>query len=147
MENKKTKRLRQEITSLVKQYSAEKFAPQPFIRGTTMVPPSGKEIGFEELQMMVDASLDAWLTAGRFNVNFERELASFLGVNHVITVNSGSSANLVAFHTLTSSSLKDRAIKQGDEVRIISADLGWREGIIQLRVDKRTTRIEIQSKG
>ena len=64
---------------------------------------------------MVEASLDAWLTTGRFNEEFEKTLA-FIGVNHLITVNSGSSANLVAFNTLTSPRLGSRAIQKGDEV-------------------------------
>ena len=70
---------------------------------------------------MVEASLDGWLTTGRFNDQFEAELAKFLGVNHLITVNSGSSANLVAFNTLTSPKLGDRAIKPGDEVIGVAA--------------------------
>jgi CDP-6-deoxy-D-xylo-4-hexulose-3-dehydrase len=72
---------------------------------------SGKVIGAKELQLMVEASLDGWLTTGRFNTMFEKRLADFLGVKYLITVNSGSSANLVAFSTLTSSKLGDRAIK------------------------------------
>jgi CDP-4-dehydro-6-deoxyglucose reductase, E1 len=70
---------------------------------------------------MVDASLDGWLTTGRFNSAFEKKLADFIGINHLITVNSGSSANLVAFSTLTSPRLGDRAIKKGDEVIGVAA--------------------------
>lgn len=70
---------------------------------------------------MVAASLDGWLTTGRFNEQFEKELADFIGVRYLITVNSGSSANLTAFNTLTSSKLKDRAIKPGDEVIGVAA--------------------------
>ena len=70
---------------------------------------------------MVEASLDGWLTTGRFNDQFEAELAKFLGVKHLITVNSGSSANLVAFNALTSPKLGDRAIKPGDEVIGVAA--------------------------
>ena len=70
---------------------------------------------------MVDASLDGWLTAGRYNAEFERRLAKFIGVKHVLTVNSGSSANLVAFTCLTSPKLGDRAIKKGDEVISVAA--------------------------
>ncbi|MBL4863272.1 MAG: lipopolysaccharide biosynthesis protein RfbH, partial [Crocinitomicaceae bacterium] len=84
-------------------------------------PPSGKVIGYRELQMMVDASLDGWLTTGRFNTQFEQKLAEFIGVKHLITVNSGSSANLVAFNTLTSPKLGERAIKKGDEVIGVAA--------------------------
>ncbi|MDG1144781.1 MAG: lipopolysaccharide biosynthesis protein RfbH, partial [Burkholderiales bacterium] len=85
------------------------------------VPPSGKLIDESELKHMVEASLDGWITAGRFNFQFEKKLATFLGVEHLITVNSGSSANLVAFSTLTSPKLGDRAIKPGDEVIGVAA--------------------------
>jgi len=78
-------------------------------------------IGATELQYMVDASLDGWLTTGRFNRKFEKELSEFIGIKHLITVNSGSSANLVAFATLTSPKLGDRAIKKGDEVIGVAA--------------------------
>jgi CDP-6-deoxy-D-xylo-4-hexulose-3-dehydrase len=70
---------------------------------------------------MVDASLDGWLTTGRFNAAFEKKLAEFLGVQYCISVNSGSSANLVAFSALTSATLGDRAIKKGDEVIGVAA--------------------------
>jgi len=78
-------------------------------------------LGEEEMQNMVAASLDAWLTTGRFNAEFEKKLAAFLGVNYCLSVNSGSSANLVAFSTLTSNKLGDRAIKKGDEVIGVAA--------------------------
>lgn len=113
--------LRQQISALVQQYSDIVHAPKPFIPGETPVPVSGKVIGAKELQLMVEASLDGWLTTGRFNTMFEERLAKFLGVKHLITVNSGSSANLVAFSTLTSSRLGDRAIKPGDEVIGVAA--------------------------
>ena len=83
--------------------------------------PSGKMIGHEELVAMVDASLDGWLTAGRYNRSFERHFSKFLGVKHVLTVNSGSSANLIAFSCLTSPKLGERAIKKGDEVISVAA--------------------------
>ncbi len=70
-------------------------------------------IGARELQLMVEASLDGWLTTGRFNAAFEERLARYLGVKYLITVNSGSSANLVAFSALTSPRLGARAIKPG----------------------------------
>ena len=70
---------------------------------------------------MVEASLDGWLTTGRFNQQFETALAKVLGVKHVLTVNSGSSANLVAFSALTSPRLGDRAIRPGDEVIGVAA--------------------------
>lgn len=108
--------LRQKIAELVDQYATESLLPSPFLPGQSAVPPSGKLIGSKELQLMVDAALDGWLTAGRFNESFEARLAEYMGVKHVLTVNSGSSANLVAFSTLTSPRLGIRAIKPGDEV-------------------------------
>lgn len=113
--------LRQEISKLVEQFANIALAPKPFAPGETVIPPSGKVIGARELQLMVEASLDGWLTTGRFNVEFERKLAEFIGVKHLITVNSGSSANLVAFSTLTSPKLGERAIKKGDEVIGVAA--------------------------
>lgn len=113
--------LRKDISVLVEQYAKEALAPVPFVSGKTVVPPSGKLIGAEELQMMVEASLDGWLTTGRFNDAFEERLAKFIGVKYLITVNSGSSANLVAFSALTSPKLGDRAIKPGDEVIGVAA--------------------------
>jgi CDP-6-deoxy-D-xylo-4-hexulose-3-dehydrase len=113
--------LRQQISQLVEQFAATSLASKPFVPGQTAVPPSGKLIGPEELQAMVEASLDGWLTTGRFNDMFEQKLAKFLGVKHLMTVNSGSSANLVAFSALTSPKLGDRAIKKGDEVIGVAA--------------------------
>jgi CDP-6-deoxy-D-xylo-4-hexulose-3-dehydrase len=121
MENDKTRALRAQIATLVQQYAEEALKPQAFFPGVTAVPPSGKLIGVEELQLMVEASLDGWLTTGRFNTQFEQALAAFIGVKHALTVNSGSSANLVAFHTLTSPRLGARAIKPGDEVITVAA--------------------------
>ncbi len=114
-------KLRGQIAELVKQYAEVAYAPKPFIPGQTPVPVSGKVIGAKELQLMVDASLDGWLTTGRFNAAFEDRLAKFLGVKHVLTVNSGSSANLVAFSALTSPKLGERAIRPGDEVIGVAA--------------------------
>ena len=121
MQNQKTIDLRKQIAQLVDEYALIALAPQPFAPGMTAVPPSGKLIGAQELKNMVDAALDGWLTTGRFNDQFELELAKFLGIKHLITVNSGSSANLVAFNTLTSPKLGERAIKPGDEVIGVAA--------------------------
>lgn len=116
-----TETLREEIAKLVSKYAELVYTPQAFIPGDTVIPPAGKVIGREEIQNMVDASLDGWLTTGRFNAKFEEKLAKFLGVKYCISVNSGSSANLVAFNALTSSRLGDRAIKKGDEVIGVAA--------------------------
>ena len=118
---KTTDTLRDEIAELVSKYAELQYAEKIFIPGETPVPVSGKVIGATELQYMVEASLDGWLTTGRFNDKFEKELAEFIGIKHLITVNSGSSANLVAFSTLTSHKLGERAIKKGDEVIGVAA--------------------------
>lgn len=117
----KLEQIREQIASLVSEYAAEKHAPTQFEAGVSVIPPSGKVIGERELQLMVEASLDGWLTTGRFNEEFEKKLAEFIGVKHLITVNSGSSANLVALSSLTSPKLGDRAIKKGDEVIGVAA--------------------------
>ena len=98
---KTTESLRKDIAELVKEYAELQYVEKSFEPGKSVIPPSGKVIGETELQYMVDASLDGWLTTGRFNDQFEKELANFIGVKNLITVNSGSSANLVAFATLT----------------------------------------------
>ena len=113
--------IRQKISNLIDEYAQLEFVSNNFIPGQTPVPPSGKLIGAEEIKNMVDASLDGWLTAGRFNEHFEKKLAEFIGVKYAITVNSGSSANLVAFSALTSSRLGSRAIRKGDEVIGVAA--------------------------
>jgi CDP-6-deoxy-D-xylo-4-hexulose-3-dehydrase len=113
--------IRREIAALVDEYADIVYAPRPFVPGETPVPVSGKVIGAAELKNMVEASLDGWLTTGRFNAEFEQRLAAYLGVKHVLTVNSGSSANLVAFSTLTSPRLGERAIQKGDEVIGVAA--------------------------
>jgi CDP-6-deoxy-D-xylo-4-hexulose-3-dehydrase len=121
MENAKTLALRAQIAALVDEYASIALAAQPFLPGASAVPPSGKVMGAQELKNMVEASLDGWLTTGRFNAEFEKKLAAFIGIKHLITVNSGSSANLVAFSTLTSPKLGARAIQQGDEVIGVAA--------------------------
>ena len=118
---KTAEELRLEIAGLVQEFADLKYTDKVFKPGRSVVSPSGKVIGATELQYMVDASLDGWLTTGRFNRNFEKALSEFIGIKSLITVNSGSSANLVAFATLTSPKLGDRAIKRGDEVIGVAA--------------------------
>ena len=113
--------LRGQIAALVTEYAELAFAPQVFEPGVTPIPASGKVIGAPELNNLVEASLDGWLTTGRFNDQFEQELAAYLGVRHVVTTNSGSSANLLAFSALTSPQLGERALKPGDEVIGVAA--------------------------
>lgn len=113
--------LRNQILELVAQYAAGLDQPKAFVPGQSVIPAAGKVIGAGELQQMVEASLDGWLTTGRFNDAFEQRLREFLGVKHVLTVNSGSSANLLAFTALTSPQLGERALKPGDEVIGVAA--------------------------
>ncbi|RFP09849.1 lipopolysaccharide biosynthesis protein RfbH [Duganella sp. BJB488] len=122
MSEAKTKeQLRAQINQLVAEYGALASVPKAFEPGVTVIPPAGKVVGAPEMELMVEASLDAWLTTGRFNDQFEAKLAKLIGVDFLITVNSGSSANLVAFNTLTSPKLGARAIQQGDEVIGVAA--------------------------
>lgn len=113
--------LRRRVQSEVSSYAVQTQRTKPFVAGQSMVPPSGKVIGEAELSNMVDASLDGWLTTGRFNEAFEKRLAAFLGLPHVLTVNSGSSANLVALAALTSPKLGERALRPGDEMITVAA--------------------------
>jgi CDP-6-deoxy-D-xylo-4-hexulose-3-dehydrase len=113
--------IRRKILDLVDQYAAQTCAGSPFDPGMTPIPTSGKVIGATELKNMVEASLDGWLTTGRFNEAFEKRLAEFLGVKYALTTNSGSSANLLALSALTSPMLGDRALKPGDEVITVAA--------------------------
>jgi CDP-6-deoxy-D-xylo-4-hexulose-3-dehydrase len=115
--------LRAQILELTRAYAQEATAPRPFVPNETPVPPSGKTLGADEFVNLVDAALDGWLTTGRFNAQFETKLAAWLGVQNVLTCNSGSSANLLALSALTSPLLKERALQPGDEV--ITAAAGF----------------------
>lgn len=113
--------IRSQIAVLVEKYAEIEYKEHLFVPGESTVPVSGKVLDGKELGLMVDASLDGWLTSGRFNEDFEKKLANFLGVKYLLTTNSGSSANLLAFSALTSPRLKERAIKPGDEVISVAA--------------------------
>jgi CDP-6-deoxy-D-xylo-4-hexulose-3-dehydrase len=113
--------LRDQILALAEQHGERFSRHQTFFPGVTPVPVSGKVLGGNEIRHLVDASLDGWLTTGRFNDQFEERLAAFIGVPHLITVNSGSSANLVALSALTSPHLGERALRPGDEVISVAA--------------------------
>lgn len=113
--------IRQEIISLVKEYHrAEQDTVEPFQPGQR-IPYCRRIYDEQERINLVDSALEFWLTAGRYCARFERELGAFLGVKHVAAVNSGSSANLLAFMALTSPLLKERAIQRGDEVICVAA--------------------------
>ncbi len=108
--------LRKKILNLVEEYAASAHGDHSYRAGFDTVPVSGRVYGAKELCFLVDASLDFWLTTGRFNTLFERRLRDFLGIRYALTTNSGSSANLLAVSALTSGLLKEKALKPGDEV-------------------------------
>ena len=107
--------IKSEIFKLVEEYYNEVFSKKEFTPGKSHVPVSGKVFNHEELNYIVESALDGWFTTGRFNDAFENQLAKFINTKRVITVNSGSSANLIALAALTSSELGDRRLKAGDE--------------------------------
>jgi CDP-6-deoxy-D-xylo-4-hexulose-3-dehydrase len=119
--SKTASQLRDEIRTIVKEYYDVALAPQAFVPGQSSVPVSGKVFDSTEIELLVEASLDAWLTTGRFAAQFEREFAAFMGVRCASLVNSGSSANLAALSCLTSPSLGDRRLSPGDEVITVAA--------------------------
>lgn len=113
--------LREQILRLAEEYYGEQFPKRPFVAGESPVPVSGKVLNGKDLRNLVDAALDCWLTTGRFAQEFERRFAKFLAVRGCSLVNSGSSANLVAFSALTAPELGDRRLKPGDEVITLAA--------------------------
>lgn len=113
--------LRAGILEKVSAYYAAAFPEREFIPGETPVPISGKVFDAVEIQFLVDAGLDFWLTTGRYAEQFESEFARVFGLRHALLTNSGSSANLLALSCLTSPSLKAKALKPGDEVITVAA--------------------------
>ena len=113
--------LRQRILDLVAEYHALAHRRGAFVPGTTEIPVSGRVFDASEMQSLVDAALDFWLTTGRFASQFERELARFVGIRHATLCNSGSSANLLALSALTSPKLEERRLRAGDEVVTLAA--------------------------
>jgi CDP-6-deoxy-D-xylo-4-hexulose-3-dehydrase len=120
-QHNETEQLRQSILAQVAEYYEKAHAQRPFTPGETVVNYAGRVFDAEEMQNMVSAVLDFWLTAGPYAQQFEKKLGNFLGVREVIPVNSGSSANLVATTTLTSWQLGDRRLRPGDEVIVPAA--------------------------
>jgi len=108
--------LRAEILRKVAEYYQAQWPARPFEPGTSPVPVSGKVFDERDLQSLVDASLDFWLTTGRFAQSFESRFAAFMEQKHCLLVNSGSSANLLAITTLTAQELGERRLNPGDEV-------------------------------
>ena len=113
--------IKHQIHNLIQEYYEEAFSNKTFVPGESSVPVSGKVFDHRELQFITDSALDAWFTAGKFNTEFEKKLARYINIRTVITVNSGSSANLVAFSVLTSKELGEEAIRPGDEVITVAA--------------------------
>jgi CDP-6-deoxy-D-xylo-4-hexulose-3-dehydrase len=113
--------LRSRILELVGDFAEAKHRRGAFFPGVSPVPASGKVLGAPEIQLLVDACLDGWLTTGRFNADFQAKLAQYIGVRFAITTNSGSSANLLALSALTSPQLGADALKTGDEVIAVAA--------------------------
>jgi CDP-6-deoxy-D-xylo-4-hexulose-3-dehydrase len=119
--NSNQKELKKNILKQIRKYSELENVKKKFIPGVSEIPVSGKIIGADEIVNMSEAALDGWLTTGRFNEQFQKKLASFINIKLLITVNSGSSANLIAFSSLTSSKLKDEKINPGDEVITVAS--------------------------
>jgi CDP-6-deoxy-D-xylo-4-hexulose-3-dehydrase len=112
--------IRARILDLVRQYH-DASEQRPFVPGKTPIPVSGRVYDADDIGHLVDASLDFWLTAGRFAERFEDDLAQYLGCRYAILCNSGSSANLLAVSALTSPLLGDRRLRPGDEVITVAA--------------------------
>ena len=115
--------LRASIMELVEEYSELAHAPKSFVGGQSPVPVSGRVFDASDVKSLVDSALDFWLTSGRFNDKFQASLAKRVGARYAMTVNSGSSANLVAFSALTSPLLRERQVPPGSEV--ITAATGF----------------------
>ena len=114
------KNLNEELLNKLKTIAANNTLKE-IVPGRDYIPVTGKVLDSEDLLYGVDAVLDGWLTTGRFGTRFERDFARYFGSRNSLLVNSGSSANLVAFYTLTSPKLGDRQILPGDEVITVAA--------------------------
>jgi CDP-6-deoxy-D-xylo-4-hexulose-3-dehydrase len=118
----KKEELKKRILDLTREYYSEVHGQKKeFVPGESFVNYGGRYFDDREIVNLVDSSLDFWLTAGPWANKFERRFAEWLGVKHCALTNSGSSANLLAFYTLTSPKLGDRRIQKGDEVITVAA--------------------------
>jgi len=115
------KEIREEINKLIEKYYEIKFKNKKFNPGKDYVRYAGRVFDEKEIQNLVDASLDFWLTSGRYSEEFEMKFADFVGVEYAILTNSGSSANLLALTSLTSHLLGEKRLKAGDEVITVAA--------------------------
>ena len=113
--------MRGEILALVREYCEKYHAPKEDFAPGDRLPYAARVYDYEEMENLVSSALEFWLTAGHYTEEFERGLAAFLGVKHCSLVNSGSSANLLAFMALTSPLLGERAVQRGDEVITVAA--------------------------
>ena len=114
-------KMRGEILALVREYAEKYHAPKEGFAPGDRLPYAARVYDHEEMENLVESALEFWLTAGHYTEEFERGLAAFLGVKHCSLVNSGSSANLLAFMALTSPLLGERAVQRGDEVITVAA--------------------------
>lgn len=112
--------MREKVIEAAKLYYNE-TKPKKIVPGLDYIPVSGKVLDEDDLVNLIDSSLDMWLTTGRYAKEFEKSFADFFEVKHCLLVNSGSSANLIAFSTLTSNLLGDRKIMPGDEIITVAA--------------------------
>ena len=134
----KAEKLREEILGKTKEYYElvhKPFQMAPFVEGQSRINYAGRVFDEKEMVNLVDSSLEFWLTYGRYSAEFEKRLAGYLGVRWSCLVNSGSSANLLAFMALTSALLEDRRIKRGDEVITVAAgfpqrSVQWRNSVL-----------------
>ena len=111
---------RAQILAQVADYCRTFHGPKPYHEGDR-IPYAGRVYDEAEMTALVDSALEFWLTSGRYTQQFEKQLAAYLGIRHCLLVNSGSSANLLAFMTLTAPLLGERAIRRGDEVITVAA--------------------------
>ena len=119
-EHKTEAQAREEILNLVAEYCDRFHQKKPYEEGDR-IPYASRVYDHQEMVNLVDSSLEFWLTSGRYTVEFEKKLAEYLHVRYAALVNSGSSANLIAFMTLTSPLLGERRVKRGDEVITVAA--------------------------
>jgi len=115
------KQIRKDLIAKTTEYYQARFTDKEFIPGKSRVNYAGRVFDEKEIVNAVEASLDFWLTEGRFSESFAEKISGFLGVEHVLLTNSGSSANLLAFSALTSEKLGDKRLKRGDEVISVAA--------------------------
>src|SRR3954447_26441756 len=113
--------LRRQILDLTRSYYAARWPEKTFVAGQSAAPVSGRVFDDDELAALVDSSLDFWLTSGRYSAQFELEFAQLMGVRYSLLVNSGSSANLIAFSVLMDEAVGERRVRPGDEVITVAA--------------------------